>query len=590
MPSFEIRKLKINEYINNAIPQLIEVFVEYYGEENREYITEIFNKTQIIGYGNPTNASYIINRIREKVTNKLVDDILGKITNDNDSKDELKRKLFGSHTFEFTSLMPLKKYSDFKAADKTSDRYESILDSVVNFLKDFYPQISKDNIEEMLASGMLSDMDNILALYEEAIKKYNDELSDIEEYIKESEKNKEDEKRLLDKYFIEFIKDFYDIIPTPEQLKFEEGISRGYINTYSMKTINAYLGSSLNANPLVLSFSEENEEILNTGSDWRVDSIKRERMRFFQALGFNLGPNYEDYMMNPECQKIIPSKELISRIENSKEQYKEKALIEFYNTTSEYLYNQERLKACNLLLGQDYNASAYHNKCTFVSPNLTSREEGLEVLPILCFNNNVTDEYMDKNLLHELNHVYELSYLGLNDGEYDFICGWDIVSQKEETKEENEDLKNRENKRKYELFNEIINEIIAQQLSKLMHEKGIYIINDETNAKDFGGTGYQSSMFLVVDFFNNFRNEILMSRKNGNIQIIIDKVGQENFDELNALFYEFNELFGGMKIYKVYEDMKKEVDSEELRKYNGLKEKRDIIVSHMIEYSNQMTL
>ena len=592
MSSFDVRKLKVNEYINNALPQIIEAFVEYYGEENREYITNRFNSMIMIGYGNPTNANGIISKIQSSISDRLLEDILNKMSIPEESKSEMKNILFGNYGIKTYSIMPIKKYEDFKRCSKNDTRYQSYLTNAVTFLKNLYPTVTNDNIVEMMESGAFSNIDAILEELISAQIKYEKELEEIQEYIVDAEKNKKTEQELLKLNSQEYIKGFYDIIPEDEKIKIEEGIQKGYLNMYSMKVTQAYLGSSLYDQILAEAFSKENEEILLTGTGWRIENIKKDRIKFFKAFGIDLGDNYEDYINNEECKKIIPTEELIQKIVESKRSYKEKALNDFYNSTSEYLYNLERLKARNLYLSQDsYNAKAYHNKNTFITANLTAVEDGFELVPILCFNNATIEEIMDKNLIHELNHVYELYYLGCEDKEHDFICGWDIISQREDEEiSETPSLKDRQNKREYELFNEIINEILAQQISELMHKKGMYILNDETNVKDFGGTGYQSSLFLVVEFFNNFRNEIIQSRRNGNIQIIFDKVGKENFDELNGLFHEFNEYFGGMKVYNLYDDINNGLETERVIKYNELKARRDKIVSLMIEYSNQMTL
>lgn len=592
MSSLEVRKLKINEYINNALPQIIEAFVQYYGEENRDYITARFNSMTMIGYGNPTNANGIISKIQRDLSDNLINNILNEMNTPEESKNEMKNIIFGTYGLNMYTLMPIKKYEDFKKCSKEDTRYPSYLTSAVTFLKKLYPTVTNDNIEQMMESGSFSDIERLIELIKEAQFKYDKELEDIQEYIVESEKNKRTEQDLLGLNYQEYIKSFYDIIPEDEKIKIEEGIKKGYLNMYSMKVAQAYLGSSLYDQTLAQSFSKENEEILKTGASWRIDSIKRDRIKYFKSFGIDLGDNYEDYINNEECQKLIPSEELIEQIIEAKNIYKEKALTDFYNSTSEYLYNLERLKARNLYLPEDsYNAKAYHNKATFITANLTLVDGVLELVPILCYNNSTIEEIMDKNLIHELNHVYELCYLGGKDGEHDFICGWDIITQREnEGVPEQQDLSARENKRQYELFNEIINEILAQQISELMHTKGMYIINDESKVKDFGGTGYQSTVFLVVDFFNNFKNEILQSRRNGNMQIIFDKVGKENFDELNGLFHEFNEHFGGMKVYNLYDDINNGLETERVIKYNELKARRDEIVSRMIEYSNQMTL
>ena len=147
-------------------------------------------------------------------------------------------------------------------------------------------------------------------------------------------------------------------------------------------------------------------------------------------------------------------------------------------------------------------------------------------------------------------------------------------------------------KRLYELFNEIINELIAQKITKMMHESGVYILCNEDGYKDRGGTSYENTVFLVKDFFDEYLSDIIASRRNNNIEIIWDKVGKDNFDKLNELFYEFNENFSEFVYYRLVDELRSNVDSELVRKYNSLKERRDEILSSMREYSksNHATL
>ena len=158
MSSLEVRKLKINEYINNALPQIIEAFVQYYGEENRDYITARFNSMTMIGYGNPTNANGIISKIQRDLSDNLINNILNEMNTPEESKNEMKNIIFGTYGLKMYTLMPIKKYEDFKKCSKEDTRYPSYLTSAVTFLKKLYPIVTNDNIEQMMESGSFSDI------------------------------------------------------------------------------------------------------------------------------------------------------------------------------------------------------------------------------------------------------------------------------------------------------------------------------------------------------------------------------------------------------------------------------------------------
>jgi len=160
--------------------------------------------------------------------------------------------------------------------------------------------------------------------------------------------------------------------------------------------------------------------------------------------------------------------------------------------------------------------------------------------------------------------------------------GTSIHTLSEEEKEAIQKAINQEEeKRPYELFNEIINELIAQDISEIMHKKNIFIFDNPKLSKYNNSTSYEHSLFLVKEFFNEFKDKIIASRRNGQIHIILDEVGKENFDELNSLFEIYFENFSGFKIYNLLSDLKDNKDTEQTRIYNDLVARKDKIMEKM---------
>ena len=69
------------------------------------------------------------------------------------------------------------------------------------------------------------------------------------------------------------------------------------------------------------------------------------------------------------------------------------------------------------------------------------------------------------------------------------------------------------------------------------------------------------------------------------MNLIIDKVGEENFEGLNNLFKEYDELFPGAYTFYLQTDLKDGKDTVLTRNYNMLKGKRNKILDNMREYS-----
>jgi hypothetical protein len=83
-----------------------------------------------------------------------------------------------------------------------------------------------------------------------------------------------------------------------------------------------------------------------------------------------------------------------------------------------------------------------------------------------------------------------------------------------------------------------------------------------------------------------------MSRRHGDIQVIWDRVGKENFDALNDLFHDFNEVFTQRVYGRLQGDLKANRDTVLVRTYNEMKARRDAILKAMKEYekTSQVTL
>lgn len=117
----------------------------------------------------------------------------------------------------------------------------------------------------------------------------------------------------------------------------------------------------------------------------------------------------------------------------------------------------------------------------------------------------------------------------------------------------------------------------------LLNDQHVFDTNE--TAKVHHVTSYEHTFFLVKDFFQEYKKEILESRINGNISIIWNKVGKENFERLNNLFRVFQENFSGFKIYGLLEAIRNNENNEQTRLYYELIRQRDEILEDMRRYS-----
>ena len=264
---------------------------------------------------------------------------------------------------------------------------------------------------------------------------------------------------------------------------------------------------------------------------------------------------------------------------------------EFFYSSDFYKKTKEEIEQRSFLDKEDFfDENLYKSSNnTFLSQNVTKKDGSYQSTCMVIINmDNYSDHYRDHFIVHELNHLLEAYLQSANKYSYTTLCGWDISDtffEKSEEDYQEEDDK----KRKYELMNEIINEVIAQEISKVMKENHMGVFENPEDAKYQYGTSYEHTNFLVKDFYKEFREDILKSRMGGNMDHILEVVGEENFEDLNHLFEMFFENYSGFKIYKILDDIKNNRQTEDSKIYFELMEEKDKILERMRQRKKERT-
>lgn len=627
------------ENFQEKFKEYIEVFVAYYGEDKRKEITEKFSNALPLAYTTPNGLSSLtINLCKEK-SNELINKLI--------SNNELylsEETIFGNGNYEYNNLMPINTYLEFKKmydlGPKGRQR-QAFIDKYNN-VKKYIPELTIDELVEMSESNTIMEKyntcpswlkNNILANtnleeieriyqnkfenakelitavsgissleeftnenekinkfnklvedYEETLKEYDKFKQQYQSYFDEVENNSKENYRTRKKYYKELLINSKFLFNEEEQEKINKYISE---ESYFLdSTIENIIGNSLVTDSNLEKFSQENEEIINENNkeeNWRKEYIIKDRIKYFNAKGINLGNNYEDYLNNDEVKKVWPTKEQIDKFKELKEKYYNQAEQEYYENTNIHKKLRKLVDSKNYILPDtNIDTSLYQSALgkTFVSPNLT-KDYKLSPIVCVCFNENIgiTEHF----IIHELNHLFELSFDSIVDNKARFICGWDIIEDEtnEDTKDYLSPKQQDDQKRDYELFNEIINELIAQEIHTNMREKNMHVLDEKSDSRISHLTSYESSLFLVREFYNEFKDEIIKSRSNGNIKEIFDAVGKENFDELNSLFEIYYENFSGMKYYSLLSSLKEKKENKMTQIYYELLDRKEKILENM---------
>ena len=566
------RKLNSTQTIADNMDNIIEAFVTYYGEENRERITNRFSNMIIAGHITLKQMERIINDDENEKISKLVQEFFEKIKNNPLYREDKRDEIFYASTLKYSNLQPIEAYIKAMNGENYSELYFKKFIDI--FLSDRgyskYDEISLNDRQEL---------DKIVIAYQETMAKYNSylkELSGYREYISKMNRFSEE----LDyKYRIEMIKEIREYFSEEEYYKIINS-ERHMINSNSK--LRNVIGYQIDSKALISAFNKDNEEILMSGNDdWKTDSIKRDRIEYFKNLGIDLGDNYEDYVSSGIVSSKRPREEFVMRVERLREKYLDKKRNDFYNNFLEYTKTMEEIDRANLFdKAYGYGIETYLGSQTCIYPNVKQNGNTYQEYPVLSMSMDGLEEYLDHNLIHELNHVYEFNLLEVNDNGYLAVTGWDRLNCNINGEESDEI-------REYELFNEIINEMISQEITEILFNRKQYVFNDQSNAKYSGGTSYERTKFIIKEFYDRYKEEILASRRNGDLSNLTDKVGLDNFNNFNSLFAKFYEYFPGFSLVSAFDDYKQEKDTDLSRKLKEILDEKNKILSLMSEYKKE---
>lgn len=641
---------KLNAYrtLQENISKYIDVFVDFYGEEKRDEIERKFNNAIFIGYLSPEKQQSELAKLIKEKSKELESKVLEYNETTLDSKDlfdtydySLKISQPINNYQNFIELYKLGKegrkekyiedsYNDIKKYlnELTKEEYLKIIETKT--LPEKYQNIpywlknniqyttNLQNIEENYeksfnkASGLIrkiiprctlenfdinneeiKKLDIVVEKYKETLKEYEDFEKENIEYFNEAQENKDLEISLREKYYKEFLKENIDLIKEDDRqgvIEYLNDSKKSYLMNYSVRRL---LGSSIQSESTLESFYEDQEEILNNEetSTFIKNNIIENRIKYFNNIGINLGNNYNLYLENEEVKNKWPTKERLEKFRNTKTKLINNFMKEYYLNTVSHKRLREVVDSKNLLNKDDGLDQTMYNSSlgkTCVATNLNEIDGKLEAAPLVMISFGGFDGALDHDIIHELNHLYELSLESVINNKAVYLCGWDICEDEivGEVKDYI-DITKEEPKRSYELFNEIINEVIAQEIEEKMHEKGIYILDSNDNSRVKGNTSYEASFFIIKDFYKEFRDEIIKSRSNGNIKEILDVVGEKNFNDLNDLFEIYFENLSGLKKMQLLDDIKNNKTTNLTIKYYEIVDKSKEILEKMREESKK---
>ena len=643
-----LNKLNADRTLQENISKYIDVFVDFYGEDKRDEIERKFNNATFVGYLSPEMQQVELTKLIKEKSKELESKVLEYNETSLDSIDLFDTYDYSLKIFQpinnyqnFIELYKLGKegrkekyiedtYNDIKKYlnELTKEEYLKIIETKVlpekyqnipywlknniqyttnlqnieeNYEKSFnkasslirkiIPRCTLDNFD--INNEEIEKLDKVIEKYKETLKEYENFEKENIEYFNEMQVNEDLEMSLREKYYKEFLKENIDLIKEEDRqgvIEYLNDSKKSYLMNYSVRSL---LGSSIQSESILESFCEEQEDILNNEetSTFIKNNIIENRIKYFNDIGINLGNNYNLYLENEDVKSNWPTKERLEKFRATKNKLINNFMKEYYLNTVSHKRLRQVVDSKNLLNKDDGLDQTMYNSSlgkTCVATNLKEIDGKLEAAPLVMISFGGFDGALDHDIIHELNHLYELSLESVINNKAVYLCGWDICED-DIVGEVNDyiDITKEEPKRSYELFNEIINEVIAQEIEEKMHEKGIHILDSSRNSKVKGNTSYEASFFIINDFYKEFRDEIIKSRSNGNIKEILDVVGEKNFNDLNDLFDIYFENLSGLKKMQLFDDIKNNRTTNLTIKYYEIVDKSKEIMERMREESKK---
>jgi len=526
------KKLDFTKTLKENTNNIIEIFVLYYGEKNKKVIEEKIKNTDFVCYYPITSM----------IENKKIAEV---------EMGEILRNSFINYVAN-NSL--------------EADNFKTVISEY--FFK------NNENYKEHLIKYLKetpSKLDRLSAFYtiDNEFSNFKEKYKWIEEYQKKEEKLK---KEIEFKKWKEYIYNFKNIIPAKELDIIENIKTLDELPHFKIPITEYFFGVGFEdfySMPNVSMFLKQYDKNLEKDSCFEKDIVKELRISNFKKLGFDFGDNYDAYIENKKCQEYILSQENIEFLLKTKETYKYEYRMEYIKTSKtgkilgQYLpYEYWKAYTCNELFNNLEKGKLKENGSILFS---TKKERNkYDIYPVISLNLGI--EEIDAELIRKLNHRIETNKNRVEENKVHFSSGW----QKGISFKYDDELEN-----KYKWFNKIINELITKELVKLLRSNSIYIFDypkkTSSSKEDFYENGYE----LVKDFFEIYKNEILESRLNGNINLLNITVEKENFEKLNDL------------VNKCFETAIRQEDIKTTEIWSAMLKEKNIILEQMKLYKNE---
>ena len=536
----------LNIYLKEILPFVIDAFTKVYGEEYHDIIFQRINNAVIIPYYDIEGLSGYIPYIKSCKRREYAINFLDKIGVDvkNHIKDNYTQPLddeiekildyymnssflgFCKDTDYFVPLQAFKPNNDTNPKKLLKNKIK-----IINYLLDnSHEQITEENFDSFVGTEeyneILKKINELNLVYEQLLLEYRrweEQLQPYEEFVESENKRKSE---ILKKKKITTFMDVYSRLPIP------------VINAISGKSLEEkstdIFGSlDIGSKSIIESFSFNNMEKLKSKDVnlWYKSYIVGNQSYYLKNIGVEIPNeqmlkcdseedvnNYLIFLSQDNIRKYIPSDDLISYITSLRENNYEDALREYYVNRDDFLdvkrefgNNEGNLK---------YIYEIIKNKKVCIADGTRNDNE---FISIMFYTIRTHDEgSLFHNFMHECGHIIDHSSSG---------TGFELYNDFNE----NSEINPYDNAfRKYEKFNETLNDIFTMEAVELLHNQGIYLIEPpEFTSSDVSNNNTALiTKNLLKPLLLKFRQQVISAKVKTDRNELIRYIGKEYFEEL----------------------------------------------------------
>lgn len=572
--------INFNEIKEKVLPY----FIKVYGEEYKYLIISRMNKIELLFYSKfdaKKNTMYYNQSLKKvELTLKFLEQNNIEIPND------VKNKIIKENTTYYLAEIPeANKLLSlcFNGREYNKNPYLGIKDIKTNptnnefdrresteILKRFGVNIKPDEFNNWIVSNEAVPILKRIEMFKSQINKldqendsFNNQYNSLRDSIDKSDKIKTN---IYEKCMLEFLKTIYDNLSQNDKEQLNKYVNSKEEYWYSFQKsmeIFKLIGNSFYENGILESFSTKAQEKLKNPKTTKYikNKIIENQMDYFKLIGvYNDQIPPQEFILTNTAISNSPNIEEVDKIISQKEHFAEMAENEYLTITSTYEDNVTKINSLGFETDTGFNIDIIKNGINCVLPQTKIINNVPESYGLIAFLEDDIPKNMDVFFIHELNHCIELCLLEHNNGKSIYKCGFEVIKDDEDEV------------RDYEQFSEIINHIIAMEITDLMHKDNIYIFDNPNISKIKGCTSYEHQQFIVEPLWKNYRKKIIESRVNQNLNSIFESIGRENFEHLNTLVNEYTKL----PFYSLIGDLRE-------KKTTDLTIKRDNIINETIE-------